>query len=297
LGAVWRVNQNIAIRAAAGGGYALPQLSNLVGSNGAPTLCTCGTYYTVSTTNLNLNPEKSFGFDLGTDVRLHHDTVLAFDVYRVNLFGQFFQAAGVSGTYNGLPLYATEYENLPQSRYEGINLDIHHETPRGIYWHGALGLTRAYVVSVPPGFYDGTSGYPPALCTSCMNTYIIPGNNFDGAPESALSPIPYASGTAQIGYRWSAGTYIDLSPTYYGNGNPYFEPAFVEFDAHAGYALTKHVSLLATFRNISGIYGQNYQFYSPTPTLGAPTVAGQPYPLFGVPLGPRSVTITANFNF
>jgi hypothetical protein len=183
----------------------------------------------------------------------------------------------------------TKYGNLSESRFEGINFDIRHDVPKGMYWHGALGLTRGYVVSVPAGFYNGTTGFPATPCTNCANTYIVPGINFDGQFQST---VPYANGAAEIGYRWSPGRYVDISPTYYGKNNPYFEPAFIELDAHAGYTLTKNVSLIATFRNITGIYGQNYQYFAPS--LGAPTVAGLPYALFGIPYGPRSLIVTLN---
>jgi hypothetical protein len=223
---------------------------------------------------------------------MHRDTVLSFDLYRTNLNGQFFNSANLTGTYTGLPLYTTEYGNLSQSRLEGINVDIRHETPRGFYWHGALGLTRAYVVSLPAGFYN-KNGLPCDTTTgvNCANTYIVPGINFDGEFQST---VPYANGTAQIGYRWAPGKYVDLSPTYYGNNNPFFQPAFIELDAHAGYPLTKNVSLLATFRNITGIHGQNFEYLNPS--MGAPTVAGLLNPLFALPYGPRAITLTLNLN-
>jgi outer membrane receptor protein involved in Fe transport len=248
-----------------------------------------GTSYFGYQPNLNLKPEKSFGFDIGTDMRLKRDTVLSFDVYRTNLYGQFFSSVTLAGTHNGLPLYISQTGNLSQSRYEGINLDLRHDASRGIYWHAAMGLTRAYVVSVPVGFYNSL------FCNNCNNTYIVPGINFDGQFQST---VPYANGGATIGYRWTPGKYIDISPTYYGNNNPFFEPAFLEFDAHAGYPLTKNVSLNATFRNITGIYGQSYQFLSPT--LGAPNITASglpPYPLYGLPIGPRSVIVTASFRY
>jgi outer membrane receptor protein involved in Fe transport len=278
------------IRTAAGGGYALPPISDLVGTNTTP-ICFGGAgSCNVTLTNLNLKPEKSFGFDVGTDMRLHHDTVLSFDLYQTNLYGQFFQSTSLTGTFMGLPLYTTQYNNLAESRYEGITLDVRHDVARGMYWHGALGLTRAYVVSVPPGFYDSLG--PLGSGPNSVNTYIVPGMNFDGEYQST---VPYANGTAQIGYRWSPEKYIDLSPTYYGNNNAYFRPAFVELDAHAGYPLAKNIQLLATFRNITGIYGENYEYY--TPSLAAPTVSGAPYPLFGIPYGPRSIIVTANFKY
>jgi len=68
-------------------------------------------------------------------------------------------------------------------------------------------------------------------------------------------------------------------------------PAFVEFDAHAGYALTKNISLLTTFRNITGIYDKSIQMYL-TPSIGVPSIAGAPYALIAYPYGPRSLIIT-----
>jgi len=283
LSAVWRANRDVVLRAAAGGGYALPALLQLVGSNG---MITCTTICTVSLTNLNLAPEKSFGFDLGTDIRFRDNSVLSFDVYRTNLYGQFFDSEALTGTYTGLPLYTTEYRNLNRTRMEGINLDLRHDVSRGVYWHAALGLTRAYVIDVPPGFYDSTSTGP-----NSVNTYIIPGVNFNGAYQT---PVPYAMGNVQLGYRWSPRKYVDLSPTYYGNNNPYFEPAFMEFDAHAGYPLSKNISLVATFRNITGIYDQSIEVYSPS--MGVPTIAGLPQPLFGIPYGPRSAIVTVTMS-
>lgn len=288
LGAVWRAGQNIAIRVAAGGGYALPALSSLVGSNGAID-CSSGIFCSISLTNLKLQPETSFGFDLGTDMRVNRATVLSVDLYRTNLYGQFYTSVTNAGTFNALPLYKFECGNLSQSRYAGVNLDIRHDVPKGIYWHGALGLSRAYVVNVPAGFYND----PTVPCKNCANTYILTGSNFNGFFQST---VPYANGTAQIGYRWSPGKYIDLSPTYYGNGNPYYVPAFVEFDAHAGFALTKNVSLLVTFRNITGAYDLNYAHYG-TVSTGAENIAGSgllPNPLFEIPFGPRSAIVTLN---
>jgi len=283
IGIVWRANPNTAVRIAAGGGYALPPICYI---DGASATYLYGPYYYEFATNLNLKPETSFGFDFGTDIRMHRDTVLSFDLYRTNLFGQFYESSTLTGTHNGLPLYIDQYGNLSQSRYEGVNLDIRHEVSKGVYWHGALGLTRAYVVSVPAGFYDSPSTGP-----NSANTYVVTGANFDGEFQST---VPYANGSATIGYRWSPGKYIDLSPTYYGKNNLYFVPAFVEFDAHAGYPLTRDVSLIATLRNLTGIYDGTYQRYSPV--LVAPVIAGLPYPLEPVPYGPRTVIVTLNFS-
>jgi hypothetical protein len=125
----------------------------------------------------------------------------------------------------------------------------------------------------------------------------VPGANFNGAYSAA---VPYANASVQIGYRWRPGKYVDISSTYYGNNNPYFEPAFVEFDGHIGYPLTKNVSLLATFKNITGIYDQSIQVYNPAYAI--PVIQGAPpnsYPgaALTLPYGPRTVIVTASFRY
>lgn len=291
LGAVWRPNQNIAIRASAGGGFALPQLSNLVGFSISPS----GNSYIETIANLHLKPEETFGFDVGSDIRLQRDTALSFDLYRTNLYGQFFSSTTTS-EFKGEPLFITQIGNLGVSRYEGLNLQIHHEPAAGVYWAGTFGLTRGYVVSVPAGFYNGLEGYPYKPCTNCVNQYVVPGANFNSAAYPAS--VPYASAAATLGYRWNPRAYIDLSPTYYGNNNVYNTPhAFVGLDAHGSVPMTKNFALLATFRNITGAYDQSVQYVNPG--YAVPVIAGAPPysvgALYQLPLGPRTVILTANF--
>jgi len=296
LGFVWRPQPSIAVRAAAGGGFAEAPLQDLVGSNGMPSNSGLG-YYTVTLTNLNLQPEKSFSFDLGTDIRLPRNSVLSVDVYRSNLYGQIYNSTSPSGTYLGLPLYVTQYGNLGESRMEGILVDVRHEAPHGIYWSLSGGLTRGYLVSVPAGFYSDASGAcnfktgttPDGAV--CRNLTVVPNVNFNG--EFAGS-IPYAQGLGTLGYRWNADKYVDLVGTYYGNNNTYFRPAFIELDGHLRYAFSKNVSFLVTFRNITGIYDGAMQLYSPANLSGAPTMAGLPYPLYGEMYGPRTIILTTN---
>jgi outer membrane receptor protein involved in Fe transport len=288
VGAVWMVNQNTAVRAAVGGGYALPSLSDLIGTP----LTLVGPYYYEAIPTSAIKPEEAFGFDLGTDMRLRSDTVLSFDLYRTNLYGQFFTSTSQS-TLKGLPLYLSEFGNLGTSRMEGINLDVRRDVSSGYYWRATLGFTRGFVVSVPPGFYDGHG------CTNCANQAIVPGLNFNSAAGYGVT-VPYASASAQLGYRWKPGTYLDLSSTYYGNNNIYYTPrAFVELDAHAGYAFTKHVSLLLWFSNLTGVYDQSFQRFQLS--YAVPVIAGappySPGGAYELPYGPRSVMATVNFKY
>jgi outer membrane receptor protein involved in Fe transport len=298
LGFVWRPTAAVAIRAAAGGGFAEAPLGDLVGSN-AP-FCFGAPVCTVTAPNLNLQPEKSFGFDLGTDIRLPRNTVLSFDMYRTNLYGQLYESTTESSspcpTCGGAPLYVTQYGNLGESRYEGILVDLRHTVPHGTYWSLSGGLTRGYVVSVPAGFYNGTTGHPYTPCTNCANLNVVPGVNFNGTYTNGAS-VPYAQGLGTLGYRWNANKYVDLVGTYFGNNNTYFRPAFVELDGHIGYPLTRNVSLLVTFRNITGIYDSPYQIFTPSNLSGAPTISGLPYVLFGEEYGPRTILLTSNLRF
>lgn len=291
FGAVWNASPNIAIRAAVGGGYALPTLYNLTGWS----LSYCGScvppQYFETLPNFNLRPETAFGFDVGTDWRASPQTVVSADLYLTNLYGQFYQTQTV-GTYNGLLDFITEFGNIGTSRMEGLNLDVHHDVARGYYWRGTLGLTRGYVVSLPAGFYNN----PSVPCTLCINQNVIPGPNFNSS--AFPTTVPYASASGQIGYRWSRDKFLDLVATYYGNNNIYNTPTgFVEVDGHAGYALTKNVSLLATFQNVTGIYDDWIKHTAPG--YAVPVIAGAPPPTYGAvimqPYGPRAVVLTLDF--
>ena len=287
LAAVWRPNSSSAIRFAAGGGFALPQRNILSGYN---TPLTPGQINYVYQPNLHLQPETSFGIDLGSDVRLRNGSTIALDLYRTNLFGQFYQNTQYGGQFAGLPYYVTQYRNLARSRFEGVNLDIKQASSNGLYWHAGLGLTRGYVVDVPPGFYD----QPGKSCnfktgSNCTNIYVVPGANFNGQYDAT---VPYANGSAQLGYSWRSRVHFDVTANYYGNNNPYLYPGFLEFDAHAGIDLTKNFSLLVAGNNLSNIHGQSYQVFAPS--TGAPAIVGKPFAQEGMPYGPRALIITIN---
>lgn len=292
LGFVWHPKPALAVRLAAGGGFAEAPLTDLVGTNSVPrpNNPSAPTFYTMSVTNVNLQPERSFAFDAGVDLRLAPYTIASLDVYRSNLYGQIYSSSGLTGTFNGLPLYTTQFGNLGASRYEGILLDVRNEPPHGFNWSFSGGLTRGYVVSVPSGFYDvAGSTCNRTTAVGCQNLTVMPGINFNGTFAPA---IPYAQALATLGYRWLAGSQLNLAATYYGNNNTYFRPAFVELDASAGIPLNKNVSLLARYRNITGIYGGAAAIWNFGDIIGAPTIAGPLSPLYGEMYGPRALLLT-----
>jgi hypothetical protein len=294
-GFVWRPTPTISARLSAGGGIALAPLTYLIGTNGTPTLNdTVGAPpgYSVTVTNLNLRPETSFGYDIGSDFRLPQHAILSVDAYRDTLFGQLFESTNVTGTYMGLPLYTSQYENLGVSRFEGVLASVRRDVPKGIYGSISMGLTRGFVVSVPPGVYN------EATCTKCTNLYVVPGINFNGGNAGALgAAVPYSQAAANVGYRWSPHTFVEFDPTYYGPNNSYYRPAFVEADARISQTLGKDVSLLFTFRNVTGAYDSATNSLAFSNLKGIPTISGLPYAALGGEYGPRSLVVTTQFHF
>lgn len=291
LGFVWYANNNVEVRAAAGGGLALAPLFDLVGTNGVPTLNPLTNTYSVTVTNLNLRPETSFGFDLGTDVRLPAENVLSFDLYRDNVYGQLYTSTSLTGTFAGLPLYTSEALNLAKTRYEGILLSLRHDVAKGVYGGLMFGMTRAYVMNVPNGFYDSSS------CTRCVNLAVVPNINLEGGGIAGGATVPYAQGSATVGYRWSPQTYVELDPTYYGPNNTYYRPAFFEADGRVSYGINQRISLIATFRNITGVYDGSVYSLALSNLWGIPTIAGPADAAYGEEYGPRAVILTSQIRF
>lgn len=292
VGFVWKPTTALSFRASAGGGFAEAPLKDLIGSNGVPT-CQVGDCFTTRP-NLSLKPEKSFGVDLGAEVRLQQNTVLSFDIYHTNLYGQIFSSSQFEGscpTCSGLPVYVTQYGNIGQSRMEGIVAAVRHDVAQGLDWSVSAGLTRGYVVSVPADFYDDGGTCNRATLQHCQNLSVVPNINYNG---TFLAQVPYAQASGELGYRWSSVGFANLAATYYGNNNSYMRPAFAVLSAHAGYNLTHNVSLLLTLSNITGAYDGEVQTYSLANSVGAPTIAGPPVALFGQEYGPRAIQIGTN---
>jgi outer membrane receptor protein involved in Fe transport len=279
LSFVWRPNHNWAVRASTGGGFALAPLSDLDSGNyGIFCSSVCSQYVA----NTNLQPETSWGYDVGFDTRFAGSTILSFDAYSTNLKGQVYNNTAPAGTHLGVPLFTIQYRNLGQSRYEGIQLDLHHDVPKGMIWSISGSLMRGYIVSLPAGFYNG------ATCTNCANGLVVPGINFNGLFTNAN--IPYAQGFALWGYNWSPDRFVNLEVHYFGNNNGYYAPAFVAFDANLQVPLTRNVAMQGTFHNITGILdnavtngGQGIIY---------PAVNGPNAFEFSVPYGPRTFLLT-----
>ncbi len=168
LGITWHPNINTSYHLGAGGGFAVPSLGQLASQSPAAADNCGGNICQTSIANLALQPEKSFAFDIGADIRVHRDTVLSVDLYHANLYGQFFTSNTIS-QYTGAPvlgcaappcpLYISQTKNLGESRYEGLNLSINHNPAKGMYWNASVGFIRAFLVKVPAGFYTGPTAF------------------------------------------------------------------------------------------------------------------------------------------
>jgi outer membrane receptor protein involved in Fe transport len=289
---VWRPNHDVAVRASIGGGFATPPLTDMVGTNSSVT-CSAG-ICTQSLSNVNLQPETSWGFDVGFDKRLTQSTILSLDVYNTNLNGQIYQNAGTNGscsTCGGLPLFTTQFRNLAQTRYKGIELDVRRDVPHGIVWRLSGSLMRGYIVSLPAGFYNtmtGTCDFSTGLNCASGTQSVVSNINFNGVFTQAN--VPYSQGFAMYGYRWSPDRFANLDVHYFGNNNGYYAPAFVAFDASAQVPLTKNIALQGTFQNITGILG-----YVPSNAAQGfiyPTAFGPPAYEYTIPYGPRTFLLT-----
>ena len=291
---VWRPNSNLAIRASTGGGFALPPLGDLVGTNA--TSCSSGTCL-LTIPNTNLQPETSWGYDVGFDKRFGQSTIVSFDLYTTTLQGQIYKnttSVAPCGTCLGQPTFATQFNNLGQSRYQGMELDIHHDLPRGVVWSLSGSLMRAYLVSVPANFYTSPAALRvgntcnPSTNVNCTNQKVIPNINFNGLFTNAS--VPYAQGFALYGYRWSPDRFVNMDVHYFGNNNGYYATAFMVFDANAQIPITKNVALQGTFSNITGQF-DNVLGYTGQGLI-FPTAAGPSAYAYTTSYGPRVFLLT-----
>jgi outer membrane receptor protein involved in Fe transport len=258
LGLTWRPQNDLSVRFAAGASIAPAVLTNIVGTNTAPFANNPASpsYYTQYLTNASVRPETAFGYDGGFDYRLRHAGIVAsFDVYTTNLINQFFTATTLTGTYNGLPLYTYQTQNIGHARYEGVELSFAHNARQGLFWSASGTLMRAAPYDLPAGFYD-----QPGLPLS-TNLGIISGHNYTGVMGDALNvSVPYSLGNASIGWRTVRSGFIRFDANYYGNNNQYYQPAFVSIDASAGLPLTSKMQLTLSVGNVTNIHSYPYPF-------------------------------------
>jgi hypothetical protein len=282
LAATWQPRPDAIYRFSLGSSIAPPYLALITTQGGAPlpNLNGAVSFYTQSANNGNINPETAFGYDLGMDRRLDHGVIFSGDVYLTNLHGQYYTSTDVDGTYtptSGVnagktaPLYVTEARNLGSSRYDGIELALFKRPAQGLGYRIQGSLERAYVFSIPPGFYDTAAG------PNTTNLTVIPNINF--------ANIPYSMGYGELNYR-APRAFYSLGLTYYGPNNTYNQPAFGVLSANARWQVARHTSLQISAYNLGSVYPDKYFSYDGG--IARPMINGMVTTTQGVNVGPTT---------
>ncbi len=296
LGLSYLPNANVAVRFSAGSAIAppYPQLIDNLNTNPATTQPVNGTI-TISQNSGSLLPETSFGYDLGTDVRLQGGNILSVDAYQTNIRNQFVGIVYPSGTsFNGTPVYITTNANLASSRYEGLEASLRRDPVRGYGYTVSGSLQRAYAYNVPPGFYDSAAG---PLTT---NLGVVPGLNYIGFNAPAFNGISnkseaYAMGYAEVHRRGSFGQFTQLGLTYYGPNNTYNMPVFLVGSASYRQPIMRDTAVQLSVDNLFGAdAGKHVQYGASVP---APLANGQVGLRNIVPYGPATVRFIITHSF
>ena len=220
------------------------------------------------------------------------------DVYETTLHNQFLSTTALDGTYTPpannpygaigtYPLYVTQTANLGHSRYEGLELAIHHDPLFGMGYRVQGYLQRAYAYDLPPGFYNTASGPNTAnLGIFANENFQTTGQGYNGLSQSR---VPYSGGYGEINYRFRSGAYFLTGLTYYGSNNQYNEPAFGVMNASFRQPITKHASLQLSVSNLTNAYSAfQYNIYGGVPT---PLVNGQLGYTAGNVIGPSTTSL------
>ena len=234
----YRADHDTSLRFAAGSAVVPAYLGILTGAAaGTPTACGAAAaaqtppktvlcpdgqptgYYNTLGGGLKIQPETSFGYDLGADRRIGSDgtTVVSGDIYLTNLHDQFLKAYYPNGTFDGLPLYTDAYSNLADARYQGIELTLSHAPPTGF---GYI-LSGSLIHDAP---YDVSAG------VAAQNPFLVSGENFGPETLASNTRMPYSQGYAEANYRKN-GFYANVGGLYIGPNNSYNEPAFMVFSS------------------------------------------------------------------
>ena len=290
-----RPDRDTSVRAAVGYSIAPPYIQLLTNKSAAQPDRTPPTLFSTTGNAGDIAPETSFGFDFGADRQIAGN-VLSFDAYQTTLRNQFLSTTALTGTYaaapgnpygavGSYPLFTTQTRNLGHSRYEGVELAVHHTPVRGAGYRIQGYLQRAYAYDLPPGFYDTASGKNTAnLGIFANENFQTMGQGYNGLSQSR---VPYSGGYAEVNYRLRSDAFFLLGTTYYGSNNAYNRPVFAVVNASFTQPLTKQVSLQFTASNLTGAYSDfQYDIYGGVPT---PLVNGKLGYTAGNVIGPSTI--------
>lgn len=314
FGLTFRQSSNTVWRFAAGSAIAPPYLG-LYGVASKPSCVVGNAFCTDRAQSNDLNPETSFGYDLGGSTRFGRDlaTEFTWDLYNSTLWNQYSSQSSVSCQFfdattltcvgaanaNTVPLISTRNTNLTTVRYAGIEAQLQRRPTIGFGWKAQGALLRAYPYNLPPCFY---SNNPITSCNVLgTNLAVVDGQNFNGSGSSGFGPpgstsgfqgvnnhsIPYAQAYAELNYRFDNGAYASYGEQLYGSHNSLNLPAFWVANATLRVPMGKNMNVQGSVSNIFNVY----------PDLWATQGTGVPIPLVGPIAGcPNGCSVATNAN-
>ncbi|MGD1068070.1 MAG: TonB-dependent receptor, partial [Vulcanimicrobiaceae bacterium] len=293
LGFTHRFTQNAIGRFAMGSTITVPNMGLVSVPNSVPvyTSSSSGSYYTDTRNAGNLLPETAWGYDIGSDIRLHADAVLSFDAYETTLRNQFVSAVAETGTLAppgggaAVPVYTTVNENLAHARFDGLEASWRQDPRAGFGYIAQGALVRSYTYDVSAATYLAAGKLQNQAVIPNIN-YTSTGTGYNGISNKG---IPYADGYAELHYRGSDGKLVLVGATYYGNNNSWNEHAFTVGTAALRVPVARNASLQLTVDNLWNTYpGTAILSYQGVPV---PVIGAQVGLTNALPYGPRVVRL------
>jgi hypothetical protein len=288
LAFVYRANQDVSIRAAAGSSTTFPFVDQVSGAAQYETpACTLGPPFadggTLILKNSQLNPETSIGYGLGADVRTKHAGTFSVDLQQTivhNVFETLTQSVALGPTVPdtcgiGLPALLGVFEpvNVARLNAQSVIFKYAYQPVKGFGFNIAATAESSILSGLGPQFFTPTlPGATPV--------YSVPANNVQICGNGTTAPgiatcIPYLQGYGQITWAQPDGSFVGLGVNYQGKNNAYFQPPFALVDMVAIRPVSKFADVQLSVQNL--LNTNNYGAYLPIP-YGS----NQEYP--GVPL-------------
>lgn len=309
IGLSYRVNPDTSLRFSAGSAVASPYLAILTTATRPAAACTmtgvtaCPTGYLpnqVAVSSLSgesVKPETSFGEDLGGDFRMPNDpsTVITADIYQTDLFNQFVKGyfnngtatvpVGAGNVPTTLQLLTTQYFNLSNARYEGIELGITHTPVQGMGYVAQGALIRGFPYNLPAL----TKGNPGLVG-------IVPDVNFGSFDTVGNHSIPYSQGYFELNYRSVKNAFASIGITTIGSHNGFAESGFIIWSATGRIPLVNRATTLQAsvdnaFDTYPGLFSTNFV------GVNLPLTTGGWYATQAKEYGPRNVRISISHDF
>ena len=305
----WRPRTNVGVRMAAGASIAPPFLHVISQPNDSitPPAHPGPGAAAVETINAgNLRPETAFGYNVGADYAFNdHVTFASGDIYLTNLFGQFLDETYPGGicprtactaTKPPTGLVYSQYVNLSNARYEGLELVLKRVPGRGFGFKIAGSTQRGYPYNLPPMFYCQfkiTAAYPCIPSHYNVNLNVLPNQNYygefiDNAGGTMAGvdnqSVPYLQGSAEISYHLANGAFALFGETLFGKNNSLNRPPFSIAYMSVNYPIGRDLAVQVSGYNIFNVYSGLFPVYGGGVTV--PLANGQVAGTIGNVLGP-----------